>query len=621
MRGLSLLTMENARLMLERVYGYEEFRPGQDRIIDSILQKKDTFAIMPTGAGKSLCYQIPALLFAQESSGLTLVISPLISLMKDQVDAMRSLGIRAACINSALRPKTVAETIDKAGQGEYDILYIAPERLESDSFLPLIQHLTQEKKFPVSFVAIDEAHCVSQWGHDFRRSYRRIGPFIERVLGGQPSGRPVVAAFTATATEEVKVDIVKLLSLQDPNIYLTGFDRPNLEFTVVRGGNKKDFLLDYLAFKREEAGIIYAATRREVEKIHDFLAEKGYEVGKYHAGLKDAERQENQELFIYDKIKIMVATNAFGMGIDKSNVRFVIHYNLPKNMESYYQEAGRAGRDGDPGDCILLFSPQDIILQKYLIEQSVRSPKRKAHEYAKLQTMVDYAHTGKCLRGFILEYFGERETPTKCGNCGNCNNCSEVTDITVEAQKIFSCIVRMREQYGSTIIADVLKGSRNKKLLRMGLDRLTTYGALSELTQAEIKDLLNQLVAEEYLRFTNGKYPVVKLLPKAVRVLKNEERVLLKVYTNPRVSSDDSLFEVLRDVRRELAEQEKVPPYIIFSDSTLREMARFHPVDSLSLRKIKGVGEVKLERYGTAFINAIKAYLEAGLQVKRERTE
>ena len=426
-----------------------------------------------------------------------------------------------------------------------------------------------------------------------------------------------MAAFTATATEEVKVDIVKLLSLQDPNIYLTGFDRPNLEFTVVRGGNKKDFLLDYLAFKREEAGIIYAATRREVEKIHDFLAEKGYEVGKYHAGLKDAERQENQELFIYDKIKIMVATNAFGMGIDKSNVRFVIHYNLPKNMESYYQEAGRAGRDGDPGDCILLFSPQDIILQKYLIEQSVRSPKRKAHEYAKLQTMVDYAHTGKCLRGFILEYFGERETPTKCGNCGNCNNCSEVTDITVEAQKIFSCIVRMREQYGSTIIADVLKGSRNKKLLRMGLDRLTTYGALSELTQAEIKDLLNQLVAEEYLRFTNGKYPVVKLLPKAVRVLKNEERVLLKVYTNPRVSSDDSLFEVLRDVRRELAEQEKVPPYIIFSDSTLREMARFHPVDSLSLRKIKGVGEVKLERYGTAFINAIKAYLEAGLQVKR----
>lgn len=607
---MSLLTKENAQLILKRIYGYEKFRPGQDRIIESILEKKDTFAIMPTGAGKSLCYQIPALLFTQECSGLTLVISPLISLMKDQVDAVRSLGISAACINSSLRPKAVAETIDKAGQGEYDLLYIAPERLESDSFLPLIQRFTQEKTFPVSFVAIDEAHCVSQWGHDFRRSYRRIGPFIERVLSGQPSGRPVVAAFTATATEEVKADIVELLSLKDPKIYVTGFDRPNLEFTVVRGENKKDFLLDYLASKREESGIIYAATRKEVENVYRLLREKGYEVGKYHAGLKDTERQENQELFIYDRIKIMVATNAFGMGIDKSNVRFVIHYNLPKNMESYYQEAGRAGRDGDPGECTLLFSPQDILLQKYLIEQSVRAPKRKAHEYTKLQTMVDYAHTGKCLRGFILEYFGEKEAPAECGNCSNCNNYSEVIDLTVEAQKIFSCIVRMREQYGATIIAEVLRGSKNKKLLRLGLNRLTTYGALSEYTLVEIKDLLNQMVAEEYLRLTNGRFPVVKLLPKAVRVLKSEEKVLLKVFKKRQTTTDNSLFEVLRAVRRELAEQESVPPYIIFSDSTLREMASNRPVDHLSMQNIKGVGEVKLKKYGAVFIEAIRTYLD-----------
>ena len=602
------LTLKKAELMLKKFYGYETFRPGQDKIIESILQGRDTFAIMPTGAGKSLCYQIPALLYAQNHSGLTLVISPLISLMKDQVDGVRSLGIRAAFINSTLRPKEVKKTLEKTCQGEYSLLYIAPERLESESFLPLTTGLTESDSIPVSLVAIDEAHCVSQWGHDFRRSYRRIGPFIERILTRQSSGRPVVAAFTATATEEVKKDIINLLSLADPNVYVTGFNRENLEFIVVRGENRQDFLLNYLLTKGEDSGIIYAATRKEVEKIYELLLGKGYSVGRYHAGLKDIERRESQELFIYDRIRIMVATNAFGMGIDKSNVRFVIHYNMPKNMEAYYQEAGRAGRDGDPGECILLFSPQDVILQKYLIEQSVYSPKRRENEYKKLQSMVDYAHTVKCQRKFILEYFGENEIPEKCGNCSNCKDYSETVDLTVEAQKVFSCIVRMREQYGMTLIAEVLKGSKNKRLIRLGLQRLTTYGALQELTLSAIKVFLNQLVAEEYLHLTGGKYPVVKLASKAVGVLKKKEKVLLKVFKRIQAEPDDALFEVLRRIRKEVAEKENVPPYIVFSDSTLKEMSRQQPFDLNSLLTIKGVGEIKVKKYGPCFLAAIKKY-------------
>ncbi len=583
--------LEEAELLLQKYYGYPKFREGQTKIISSILQKNDTFAIMPTGAGKSICFQIPALLF----HGVTLVVSPLISLMKDQIDSLNSLGIPATFINSSLTPRAVDERIHQAGLGAYRLLYIAPERLEVESFIQLVETLQ------ISFIAIDEAHCVSQWGHDFRTSYRQIGPFIKRL-----AKRPVVAAFTATATPEVKDDIVKLLALEKPELFITGFDRENLSFSVVRGENKRDFLTHYIASNQQHSGIIYAATRKEVDQIYSLLVKQGYAAGKYHAGLSDKERIRNQEAFLYDDDKIMVATNAFGMGIDKSNVRYVIHYNLPKNMESYYQEAGRSGRDGGPSECILLFAPQDIMVQKFLIEQTVYSPARKQNELKKLQTMVDYAHSPRCLRRFILEYFGEERLPEECGNCGNCNDQTELADITLEAQKIFSCIFRMREQYGISMVADVLKGSGAKKIMQQRLNGLPTYGIMKEIPLSEIKDLINRLVSEDYLRLTQGKYPVVKLQPKVTPVLKGETKVMQKiVQRKAKLEQDDSLFETLRKLRREIAAREGVPPYIIFTDSTLREMSKLKPTNGKALLAIKGVGESKLEKYGNLFMNAI----------------
>ncbi len=583
--------LEEAELLLQKYYGYPKFREGQTKIIGSILQKNDTFAIMPTGAGKSICFQIPALLF----QGVTLVVSPLISLMKDQIDSLNSLGIPAAFINSSLTPRAVDERIQQASLGAYRLLYIAPERLEVESFIQMVETLQ------IAFIAIDEAHCVSQWGHDFRTSYRQISPFIKRL-----AKRPVVAAFTATATPEVKDDIVKLLALEKPELFITGFDRENLSFSVVRGENKRDFLTHYIASNQQHSGIIYAATRKEVDQIYNSLVKQGYAAGKYHAGLPDKERVRNQEAFLYDDDKIMVATNAFGMGIDKSNVRYVIHYNLPKNMESYYQEAGRAGRDGGPSECILLFAPQDIVIQKFLIEQTVYSPARKQNELKKLQTMVDYAHSPRCLRRFILEYFGEEKLPEECGNCGNCNDQTELADITLEAQKIFSCIFRMREQYGISMVADVLKGSGAKKIMQLRLNGLPTYGIMKEIPLSEIKDLMNRLVSEDYLRLTQGQYPVVKLQPKVTPVLKGEAKVMQKiVQRKAKLEQDDSLFETLRKLRREIAAREGVPPYIIFTDSTLREMSALKPTNGKALLAIKGVGESKLEKYGNLFMNAI----------------
>lgn len=587
--------MLNAALkILKQHYGYTTFRPGQDQIITSLLNYKDTLAIMPTGAGKSLCFQIPALLLP----GITLVVSPLISLMKDQVDALGGLGIPATFINSSLTLSQVNERVYKARCGHYKIIYIAPERLESEAFQFAIKDLT------ISLLAIDEAHCVSQWGHDFRPSYRGIGAFIRSL-----ANRPIIGAFTATATTSVTKDIIALLSLEKPDIYMTGFDRENLLFTVVRGENKQDFTLKYIDANKDQSGIIYAATRKEVDNLYILLKKKGYSVGKYHAGLPDNERQDYQERFIYDDISIMVATNAFGMGIDKSNVRYVIHYNMPKSMEAYYQEAGRAGRDGEKSECMLLFGAQDPLLQRYLIEQTTVDIERKSHELNKLQTMVDYCHTPECLRKFILHYFGEQKTKNECGNCSNCNDDNELTDITLDAQKIFSCIIRMKERYGTTLVASVLKGSKDKKVLQLGFDSLSTYALLKTYTIQEIRDSINRLIATDYLALTDSEYPVVKLTAKAAIVLKGQAKVWQKIPRRPqKITVDNSLFETLRALRKEIADREKVPPYLIFADSTLKEMSEYCPTDRNGLLSIKGVGEVKLTKYGQEFLALLQDY-------------
>lgn len=600
--------ISRAKEILKKYYGYENFRNGQQETILSILNGKDTFAIMPTGGGKSICFQIPALMLP----GITLVISPLISLMKDQVDTLNNLGISSSFINSSIDAGEIENRIEKAVSGEIKILYVAPERLENQYFRDLLE------KVEISLIAIDEAHCVSQWGHDFRKSYRYIASAIRQL-----SVRPIVAAFTATATNEVKEDIVNLLTLNDPNIYITGFDRKNLSFLVIKSENRRSFMENYIEDNKEKSGIIYAATRKEVDAIYDDLKKKGCSVGKYHAGLNDEERKENQESFLYDDIKVMVATNAFGMGIDKSNVRFVIHYNMPKNIEAYYQEAGRAGRDGEPGECILLFGAQDVMLQKFFIEQGTEAEERKAIEYKKLQAMVDYCHTTKCLRKYILEYFGEGDVPDNCNNCSNCNDESELNDITLESQKIFSCIYRMKERYGCNMVADVLKGSKNKKVLDYKFDSLSTYGIMREYTVQEIRDLINVLIADEYLYLSTDEYPVVRLKNKAVLVLKNQEKVMKKVRKRKaKVMETNSLFEILRALRRSIAEREKVPPYIVFADNTLRELSDSIPLTKAEMLKIKGIGEVKYERYGEEFLSVLKKYAEDnGIEKESTKTK
>ena len=587
--------LAEARTVLEKVFGYPAFKGGQADVVESLLSANNTLAIMPTGAGKSLCYQLPALLF----DGVTLVISPLIALMKDQVDALGELGVPATLINSSLKVGELRQRMQDAANGRYKLIYVAPERLEAEDFQQLVSNIT------ISFVAVDEAHCVSQWGHDFRPSYRKIAPFVQSL----PKA-PLVGAFTATATPEIKLDIAKLLNMQNANTFVTGFNRDNLYFSVLRGENKKEFVLDYLAAHPTHSGIIYASTRKEVDNLHKALEQNGVACGRYHAGMREAERAESQEAFLRDDQLVMVATNAFGMGIDKSNVRFVVHYNMPKNMEAYYQEAGRAGRDGERGECILLFGSQDILLQKFLIEQTIYSPKRKSHEFAKLQVMTDYCHTSKCLRTYILNYFGENEAPTECANCVNCLDDREAMDITRQTQMVLSCVVRMKERFGTVMVAEVLKGSQNKKVKSFGLNQLSTYGLMADQTLQEIKDLIGFLTAEGYLCLTEGKYPLVNMGSRAAAVLRQGETVWRKVQQKQEVKQDDSLFAALRKLRKDIADRENIPPYVVFSDATLREMCERRPVDTQSLLRINGVGEKKLEKFGTAFIDAITTYVQ-----------
>ena len=588
------MMLNKARQILQKFYGYEDFRPGQKKVVESLLNRNDTVAIMPTGAGKSICFQIPALLF----EGVTLVISPLISLMKDQVDSLRQLGIAAVYINSSVSKAQLYKDLQDISAGFYKIIYIAPERLTSE-YLP-----DSFKNLNISMVAVDEAHCLSQWGHDFRPSYRNILNFTNSLRI-----KPIISAFTATATPEVKTDIINLLGLKNPNIFVTGFDRPNLYFSVLRGEVKDKFVIDYVKKHQDEAGIIYVGTRKDVDALQVLLEIKGIKAGRYHAGMTDEERNQMQEDFLYDNLSVMVATNAFGMGIDKPNVRYVIHYNMPKNMEAYYQEAGRAGRDGLSGNCILLYSPQDTQLQKFLISKSTESEIRQQLEYKRLQSMVDYCHTPQCLRAFILHYFGEFDVEEHCDNCSNCKLEGELIDITIDAQKVLSCVYRMHERFGVKMIAEVLKGSKSAKVKQFNFERLSTYGLMKERKLKDISDLILRLSAMQYLDITESQYPVVTLNELSWQVLRGQKKVWQKMVIVKKAKAKGELFEALRSLRKELATKEKLPPYMIFSDATLTQMATDKPTDLELMKNIRGVGEFKLQKYGEEFLTVIKSYI------------
>lgn len=597
---------------LQKYYGYKEFRASQKDVIDSILAKRDTLAIMPTGGGKSICYQIPAMLF----EGLTIVISPLISLMKDQVDNIVDLGISAAYINSSLSNKSIYNIIEGLKVGNIKLLYLAPERLESEEFCQLMQTLD------IAQVAIDEAHCVSQWGHDFRTSYRYIPKFIKML-----SQRPLVTAFTATATEEVREDIIKLIGLKNPQVFISGFDRKNLKINVLKLGDRLSYLLNYINENKEQSGIIYAATRKEVDSIYEKLEARGASVSRYHAGLSDEDRRKNQEDFVYDRISVMVATNAFGMGIDKSNVRFVIHYNMPKNIEAYYQEIGRAGRDGEDSECIMLFSAQDVMTQKYLIEVGVQSPDRKINEYRKLQNIIDFVHHNGCLRKYILNYFGETVDYESCENCSSCLSDGELVDKTVDAQKVLSCIYRMKRDFGVNTIVDVLRGSAQKKILQYKFNELTTYGIMKDYSKEYLSNFINMLISHGFISLKEGEYPTVVLNTQSMKVLKSQEQVTFKEAVKvKKISSDNELFDILRTLRKEIASKEGVPPYFIFGDAVLKEMSTRFPVNQTQMMDISGVGQKKYEKYGELFIEKISKYAEeknievAWTSVKSEKT-
>ena len=598
--------MNEAQTLLKKHFGYENFRPGQEKIISHILNGEDSLGIMPTGAGKSICYQIPALIFP----GVTIVISPLISLMKDQVDALNDVGIPATYINSTLTNSEYVQTIENIIHNVYKIIYVAPERLNSETFINLLN------KINISMISIDEAHCVSQWGHDFRPSYIEIANVILNL-----KKRPIVSAFTATATQIVKDDIINLLHLSSPFTLTTGFDRKNLNFAVEIPEKKKDFIIEFLKNNSDTAGIIYCLTRKTVDSLFDELSSLGYSVCKYHGGMSEKARTQAQDDFTFDRTPIMIATNAFGMGIDKSNIRYVIHYNMPKDLESYYQEAGRAGRDGDNAKCILLFSRADIITNKFLIEQTSSDTNHKV-EYDKLNDMIDYCNTDKCLRKYILEYFGENPDFDNCNNCSNCLSQIELTDITEDSKKILSCIKRMHERFGSGLVTDVLKGAKSAKIKTLGFDSLSTYGIMSEYSKDTIKDLIYYLVTEGYINSIGDKYPILVLDQTAQDILfhnkkvfikRKIEKILPKTISSEETSQidyDKKLFEILKALRKEIAQLNNIPPFIVFTDVSLKEMSTYFPINVENMLKISGVGVSKLEKYGKIFIDTISKYVE-----------
>lgn len=608
-RQHQVVTKQQALRMLETYFGYTSFRPAQEAPIASLLRNEDVIGIMPTGAGKSICFQIPALCKA----GLTIVFSPLISLMKDQVDGLLVQNIPAALINSTLTQSEFNKTMYEVRSGKIKLLYIAPERLSSNFFCNVLRAL------PIAQVIVDEAHCISEWGHDFRPSYRLIGEWLNSL-----PKRPIVGAFTATATKYVENDIKKLLGLDKANVYVTGFDRPNLSFSVIRTPKRMDYVVHYVRQHANENGIIYCATRKDVDRVYENLIRAGIKVGHYHGGLNDEVRREMQNAYADDKLQVMVATNAFGMGIDKSNVRYVLHYQMPRNMESYYQEAGRAGRDGAPAECILLYSGQDVQVHKYLIEQSIETPERQDVELRKLQSMIDYCFCSNCLRKYMLNYFGESTVWTTCDNCSSCKGSADKVNVTKEAKAIFRAIMGTDERYGASMITSIVRGERTDRIMRAGHDALLVFGLLSNVDEKSIKGLIQQFVASGYLRSSTGKYPVLSLTAGAEEVLagrKEVEEIRQHVSVPSRTSksaasvargksspTSGGLFEHLRQHRKRLAEEAGLRPYLIFPDTVLIDLANLRPTTLGEFGNVKGVGEAKLKKYGLTFLQAIAEY-------------
>lgn len=600
--------MEVKYKILKEYFGHSDFREGQGDIVDCLLSGRDALGIMPTGAGKSICYQVPALAF----EGIAVVVSPLISLMKDQVTALVQSGISAAYINSSLSEPQYIRVFQNAEKGKYKIIYVAPERLTTAEFLNLCE------KINVSMVAVDEAHCVSQWGQDFRPSYLKIREFIDAL-----KVRPVLGAFTATATKEVKNDILRLLELDNPLVVTTGFDRPNLFFSVIRPDSKSARLTELVKERKDKSGIVYCATRKTVEEVCNLLNNNGFSATRYHAGLSETERKNNQEAFVYDRSQIMVATNAFGMGIDKSNVSFVIHYNMPKNIESYYQEAGRAGRDGEEADCILLYSGQDVRTNQFLIERSEVNPELSKEEQGavrkkdmeRLKFMTYYCTTNDCLRNFILRYFGDRSA-NYCGKCSNCLTQFETVDITVDAQKILSCIIKTGQRFGKKMICDVLRGSKSERLMRLGLESQSTYGIMKSCTEKRLREIIDSLEQQGYIAAEGGEYPVLKVTAASYGVLRGNVNVSMKAVKakaeQPHKSANNpvnaELLNKLKELRRELALKKRVPAYVIFSDAALTDMCVKLPQTPEELLNVSGVGNVKLKQYGEQFLEVIGKY-------------